>query len=68
MLTPNELCNGVNLYKLFKITLLLTSRRNSITILIPFRLLSSRRSVTPSIFLSRANSAIFSTNLALFTW
>ena len=67
--TPNDVCNGVCLYKLFKITFALASLRTSITTLTPVRkLVSSRRSVIPSILFSRANSAIFSIILALFTW
>ncbi len=40
----------------------------TITIRIPSRPLSSRRSAMPSIFRSRTRSAIFSTSVALFTW
>ena len=48
--------------------LALASLFNSITILIPFLLLSSLKSEIPSNFFSLTSSAILSTNLALFTW
>ena len=45
----------------------LTSRRSSITTLIPSREDSSRRSVIPSTLLSLTSSPIFSTSRALLT-
>ncbi|CAC7125533.1 Uncharacterised protein [Staphylococcus aureus] len=57
------------MYKLFKMTLAFASLRTSITTRTPVRkLVSSRKSVIPSIFLSRTSSAIFSIIRALFTW
>ena len=44
------------------------SRFSSITMCIPLRSDSSRRSDIPSILLSFTSSAIFSISLALFTW
>ena len=67
IMTPNVSCNWVCFKSWFKITLALTSRRSSMTILIPVRSDSSRKSVIPSIFFSFASSAIFSIRRALFT-
>ena len=52
ILKPNEFCKEVNLYKLFRITDALASRRTSMTIRMPSREDSSRKSVIPSIRLS----------------
>jgi hypothetical protein len=46
----------------------IASRFSSITMRIPSRLVSFRRSLIPSIFLSRTSSAMFSISRALFTW
>ena len=67
MITPKVSCNWVCFNNWFKTTLAFTSRRNSITIRIPLRSDSSRRSVMPSTRFSFTNSAIFSMRRALFT-
>ena len=67
MLKPKVVCINVNLYKLFNTTEALTSLRTSIVTRIPSRSDSSLTSVIPSIFFSRANSAIRSIKRALFT-
>ncbi len=67
MLKPKDVCKAVILYKLFNTTEALTSRRTSMTIRMPSREDSSRKSVIPSIRLSLCNSEIRSINLALYT-
>ena len=67
MLIPNTTCICVCAYRLFRITSAISPRFNSMTTRIPCRSDSSRRPEMPSIFLSRTNSAIFSTKRALFT-
>ena len=67
LITPNVSCICVCLYNKFKTTLGFTSLRSSITIRMPSRSDSSRRSVIPSILLSLCSSAIFSISLALLT-
>ncbi|CCZ52615.1 unknown [Clostridium sp. CAG:75] len=66
-MTPNVSCNCVCLYNWFNTIFGLTSRRSSIHTRIPSRLVSSRRSVIPSTFLSLCNSEIFSIKRALLT-
>ena len=68
MFTPKVVASWVYLNRLFLTTSGFASRFNSITILIPSRSDSSRRSEIPSIFLSRTSSAIFSISIALLTW
>ena len=60
-------CRGVNLNNLFNIISCSTSLFNSMTILTPFRSDSSLISETPSMILLFTVSAIFSSNLDLFT-
>ena len=67
IITPNVSWSWVCLYNWFNTIFGLTSRRSSIQIRIPSRLVSSRISVSPSTFLSLCNSAIFSISLALLT-
>ncbi len=68
MLTPNVCWSCVCLKSWFCVTAVTASRRSSITIRIPSRSDSSRRSAMPSIFLSRTAWAIFSISVDLLTW
>ena len=68
MMTPNVACIEVCLYSWFSTTRGMASRLSSTTTRMPSRSDSSRRSLMPSIFLSRTSSAMFSTRRALFTW
>ena len=68
MLTPKASCIGVCLKRLFSTLCGCASRFSSMTMRMPWRSDSSRRSAMPSIFLSLTRSAIFSSRAALFTW
>ncbi len=65
---PNDSCSGVIFQRLFWTISGTASFLRSMTIRIPSRSDSSRRSAIPSIRLSRTSSAIFSISLALLTW
>ena len=67
MLHPNEVCIGVNRNSWFSTTSAVASRFSSTTTRTPNRSLSSCTWAMPSIFLSRANSAIFSIIVDLLT-
>ncbi len=67
MIAPNVVCIWVCLNRLFSTTRGTASRFSSITTRIPSRSDSSRRSLMPSSFLSRARWAISSTSRALLT-
>ena len=67
ILIPKVVCNCVCLYKLFKTTIGVASRFNSITIRIPSRSDSSLISEISSSTLALTKSAIFSINEALPT-
>ena len=67
MMTPNVTCICVRLYSWFSTTAGLASRFSSMTIRIPSRSDSSRRSDMSVIFLARTKSAICSIRRALFT-
>ena len=66
--TPKPVCICVCAYRLFSTTWAIASRFSSMTIRMPSRLDSSRRSLIPSSRFSRTRSAICSTSFALFTW
>ena len=63
---PNVVCICVLRYRLFRTTSAISSRFNSMTMRMPSRSDSSRRSEMPSIRLSLTSSAIFSIRRALF--
>ena len=65
--TGKVLCRAVNLYSRFSTRLGCAPRRNSITIRMPLRSLSSRISVISSMRPSRTKSAMRSISMALFT-
>src|SRR5438105_4632497 len=67
MIAPKVVCIAVCLYRLFSTTSGTASRLSSITMRMPSRSDSSRRSLMPSIFLSRARSAMFFTRFDLLT-
>ena len=68
MLTPKVCWSCVYLKSWFCVTAGTESFLSSITIRIPLRSDSSRRSETPSIFLSRTASAMRSMSFDLLTW
>ncbi len=67
MITPKVLCIWVCLYSWFSTMYGIASRFRSTTMRMPSRSDSSRRSEIPSIFLSRASSAICSIRRDLLT-
>ncbi|OQA08860.1 MAG: hypothetical protein BWY66_00817 [bacterium ADurb.Bin374] len=68
MMTPKEVRIEVCWNRLLRTTWALALREISMTMRMPSRSDSSRRSVMPSIFLSRTRSAICLTSFALLTW
>ena len=68
MLTPKLSCSWVFLKSWLRTTWGTASRLSSTTNRVPLRSLSSRRSATPLIFLSRTSSAIFSMIRSRDTW
>ena len=66
-LAPKVVCIEVNLKSWLSTLRWRASRRSSITTRMPWRSDSSRTSVMPSIFLSRASSLIFLIRSALLT-
>ena len=68
VMMPNDVCSWVCLCRLLSSTSGTSPRRSSITMRMPSRSDSSRRSAMPSITLSRASSAIFLSSRALLTW
>ena len=67
MITPNVDCRAVCLYRLLRTVKTRASRLISMTMRMPWRSDSSRRSAMPSSFRSDTSSAIFATSVALFT-
>ena len=68
MLTPKVVCKAVCLKRLLSTFIGWASRFSSMTMRMPERSDSSRRSLMPSILPSLTSSAIFSIRVALFTW
>ena len=68
LLTLNDDCNWVYLYKVFNTTFGVASRFKMYTIRIPFLSDSSRILAIPSIFFSFTKSAVRLIISALFTW
>ena len=68
MMMPKLVWSGVCLYRLLSTTSGISPRFSSMTMRMPSRSDSSRRSEMPSIVLSRTRSAIFSISRALLTW
>ena len=68
MMALNDDRSAVRLYRLFRITVAWAFRESSITTRMPRRSDSSRMSEMPTRVLSLTRPAIFSTNVALFTW
>ncbi len=68
MFMPNVVCMALCLKSLFRTTLGMASRLSSITMRMPDRSDSSRRSEISGMCFSRTRSAIFSMSCALLTW
>ncbi len=68
MLQPKDDCMAVKRHSWFSTTSGTASRFSSMTMRMPSRSDSSRRSEMPSSRFSRTSSAIFSMSVALFTW
>ena len=67
-ITPNVLCSAVIWYSLLSTIWPTASRLSSITMRMPSRSLSSRRSLMPSMRFSLTSSTIFLSSSALLTW
>ena len=68
VMMPKDVCSCVCLKRLFRTTAGTSPRLSSMTIRMPDRSDSSRKSAIPSIVFSRASSAIFSSSRALLIW